>query len=470
MTDEESVSGRLRGANWTFAGIFGLLAITALSVVPLTVTIHHLGQSSAMVIDIAGQQRMLLERYMKEVLLASDGVSVPYQKTRGLLIQRLNALISGGTTAAMIDPGETIVLPPSPSGEIRAALLEQQRLLERFVVNADLFLRTPRAAVEFAGRRESVLADNAMLLQVSNEAVAMLARHSEARVRALIGWEVIVVVLIVALALARTWQYMQVERSLRRSQATAMRALQQSDAVKSSLLSSVSHELRTPLTAIKSMLFNLQENPAGQPDHVREEFLRGIDDEVDYLDRLVGNLLDMSRLEAGVLAPNREWHVVEELVEAAVRRVGRRLGCRTLHIDLPPGLPPVYVDGVAIQQVFVNLLDNAVKFSPRDTPISLRAAMKKEMVEVIVMNQGAGIPTGDLELVFERFYRVNAPPPRTIPGTGLGLAICKGIIEAHGGRIAASSIPGRETSIRFELPVATPAPVGALGEAHGRTR
>lgn len=467
MKDWGIGSGHPRGANWTFAGIFGLLAITALSVVPLTVTIHHLGQSSARVIDVAGQQRMLLERYMKEILLAADGIPAPYERTRALLVQRAAALVSGGPTAVATGAGDTVLLPP-PSADVRALLAEQQGLLERFTAEADEFLRTPRSADAFAQRRRSLLTDNAALLSVSNEAVAALSRHAEARVRALIGWEVAAVALIVAVALVRTRQYMQVERSLRQSQATAIRALQQSDAVKSSLLSSVSHELRTPLTAIKSMLFNLQESPNGKSDPVREEFLKGIDEEVDYLDRLVGNLLDMSRLDAGVLASNREWHVLEELVEAAVRRVGRRLSLRTLHVDLPPDLPPVYVDGMAVQQVLVNLLDNAVKFSVQDSPVSLRAAARGEMVEVTVSNRGAGIPADELERVFDRFYRGKTPVNRAVPGTGLGLAICKSIVEAHGGRIDALSVPGGDTSIRFQVPMATPA--DRISAAHGTAR
>lgn len=464
MRDWGIGSGHPRGANWTFAGIFGLLAIAALSVVPLTVTIHHLGQSSARVIDVAGQQRMLLERYMKEILLAADGIPAPYERTRALLVQRAAALASCGATAVGTDAGDTVLLPPAPSADVLALLAEQQGLLERFVAEADRFLRTPRSDEAFAQRRRLLLADNAALLAVSNEAVAALARHAEARVRGLIGWEVAVVALVVGVALVRTRQYMQVERSLRQSQATAIRALQQSDAVKSSLLSSVSHELRTPLTAIKSMLFNLQERPNGKSDPVREEFLKGIDEEVDYLDRLVGNLLDMSRLDAGVLASNREWHVLEELVEAAVRRVGRRLSARTLHVDLPPDLPPVYVDGMAVQQVLVNLLDNAVKFSAQGSPVSLRAAARGEMVEVTVANRGVGIAADELERVFDRFYRGKTPVNRTVPGTGLGLAICKSIVEAHGGRIEALSVPGGDTSIRFQVPMATPAVAhGAAG-------
>lgn len=460
MRDEGLSSGRLWGVNWTFAGIFSLLLLTAVSIVPVTVTLYHLGASHASVIDVAGQQRMLLERYIKEVLLAAQGFPAPYEKTGTLLNQRVTALISGGPAPAKSEPDGMFVLPPAPTDEIRSSLLEQQHLLAQFMVEADAFLRTSPSADDFALRRQAVLASNAVLLQVSNDAVTMLTRYSEGQVRAVIRWELIVVALVVALASTRTWRLLQVENALRQSQAATMQALQQSDAVKSSLLSSVSHELRTPLTAIKAMLFSLQESsPAQQNGH--RECLKDIDEEVDYLNRLVDNLLDMSRLEAGVLAPNREWNLVEELAEAAIRRLGRRLECRPLHIDLPGTLPPVYVDGVAIQQVLVNLLDNAVKFSPRDTPIWLQARPTGEEVEVSVRNEGPGIPMHELERIFDRFYRLTAPTS-AIQGTGLGLAICKGIIEAHGGRIEARSIPGKETSIRFYLPLVKDMPGNRL--------
>ncbi len=448
MSDGVLGSGQLRGVNWTFTGIFSLLVLTALSIVPLTVTVHHLGESNATVIDVAGQQRMLLERYMKEVLQAAQGIPAPYQRTADLLAQRVTALVSGGPASAKSEPNGMFVLPPAPTEDIRMRLLEQQRLLAQFVIEADTFLRTPPSTDDFARRRQALLASNAVLLQVSNEAVAMFARYFEEQVRAVIRWEALVVGLVVALASTRTWRHLQVEKALRESQAATMQALKQSDAVKSSLLSSVSHELRTPLTAMKTMLFNLQEGAPAQAS-LYKDCLRDIDEELDYLNRLVGNLLDMSRLEAGVLTPNREWNMVEELAEAAIRRLGRRLECRPLQIDLPATLPPVYVDGVAIQQVLVNLLDNAVKFSPPDTVISLQAAMTDDAVKVTITNEGPGIPPHELERIFDRFYRLTAP---TSPGTGLGLAICKGIIEAHGGRIEARSIPGKSTSMSFDLP------------------
>ncbi len=379
-------SGRFRGVNWTLAGIFGLLVITALSIVPLTLTVLQLRQSDAFVVDMAGRQRMLLERHMKELLLAAEGVDSPYQRTREILKERIGALIHGGSTVARINQGESTVLPSAPTDEIREKLLQQQSLLEAFVVKADRFLRTPRSSAEYRTVRNDVLKDNALLLEVANDAVAMLAQYSESRVRTLIHWELIVVLLVVAVASVGTWRFVQAENALKRSQSMAIQALQQSDAVKSSLLSSVSHELRTPLTAMKTMLFSLQEDGDSQPIPMRKEFLTGIDQELDYLNRLVGNLLDMSRLEAGMLMPHREWHVLDELVEGAIRRVEVLLARRPLHVRLAEGLPPIYVDGVQIQQVLVNFLDNAIKFSPPESPIRITASLATETLEVRVSN------------------------------------------------------------------------------------
>jgi two-component system, OmpR family, sensor histidine kinase KdpD len=292
----------------------------------------------------------------------------------------------------------------------------------------------------------------------------LLTQYSDASLRALIPWEVLVVLLVVTVASFRTWRVLATEQALRDSQATAMAALRQSDAVKSALLSSVSHDLRTPLTAIKTMVFGLQQPSATTPGPVQQEFLKNIDGQVDYLNRLVGNLLDMSRLEAGMLKPRCEWHVLEELVEGAIRRVEVLLEGRPLHVHLPPDLPAMYVDGVQVQQVLVNLLDNAIKFSPADSPIGITASRRETAMEVSVSNRGQGVPVDQLERIFDRFYRVQSGHPSSAQGTGLGLAICKGIIEAHAGQIEAHSVPGVDTTIRFRLPLTAPVHDGAEPE------
>ena len=258
---------------------------------------------------------------------------------------------------------------------------------------------------------------------------------------------------LVALRVSAELQRSRTEEALRQSEARRLEAVLQSDALKSALLSSVSHELRTPLTAIKSMAAGLRGQGGKKSEAIREEFIEGIKEEIDYLNRLVDNLLDMSRIEAGTFEPRREWHPFEDLIEGAIRRVGKGLRVHSLVLEIADDLPTVLVDGLEIQQVLVNLLDNASKYSPNESPIRLEAFATDDHVEVRISNEGLGIPSEDLPRVFDRFYRVRTHGEQLKPGTGLGLAICKGIVEAHGGRIWAESKPGQDTTFAFMLPV-----------------
>ena len=453
-------SVRSHDVNWTVVGILGLLIITALAIVPLTLTVIHSRESDAFVIDLAGRQRMLLERHMKEVLLASQGVDAQYQQTRAALRERVQTLIYGGSTVVQVGRAGTVVVPAAPTDEIQEKLFEQQRAMDSLFAQADAFLLSARTGAESGTARDDLLRENAALLIIANDVVTLLTRHSEDNVQALIRWELVVVLLVVAGATLGTWRFLRAEQALKQSQAMTVQALHQRDAVKSSLLSSVSHELRTPLTAIKTMLFSLQHDRESLPPSIRREFLASIDRELDYLNSLVGNLLDMSRLEAGTLTPRREWHVLDELVEGAIRRVELLLAGRPLHVLLAPDLPPISVDGVQLQQVLVNLLDNAIKFSPPESPIRLTAALEGDFLEVRVSNTGEGVPPHELDRIFDRFYRVQSGRSSGPPGTGLGLAICKGIVEAHGGFISAQSVPGVMTTIVFRIPVAASVPAG----------
>jgi two-component system sensor histidine kinase KdpD len=280
----------------------------------------------------------------------------------------------------------------------------------------------------------------------------------------MIRWEAAIGLLVAVLGVLLTRQVIQANRSLeneiverkrtehelRISEERRIDAFRQSDALKSALLSSTSHELRTPLTAIKTSVSSLLVNFGTMTVTLRKDFLEEIDQQIDYLNRLVDNLLDMSRIEAGMLVPRCEWYGLDDLVEGAISRVGARLQSRPLHRHVDQDMPSVFVDGVEIQQVLVNLLDNAMKYSPDGSPIRLQARHIGRDVEVRVTNSGQGIPAKDLERVFERFYRVRLERARMIHGTGLGLTICKGIVEAHGGRIWAES--SEETTVAFTLP------------------
>ena len=183
------------------------------------------------------------------------------------------------------------------------------------------------------------------------------------------------------------------------------------------------------------------------------------------MSHLVDNLLDMSQIEAGSLIPHKEWHLLEDLVEGALRRTAQTLDTRNIEIDIPEDVPPIFVDALEIQQVLINLLDNAVKYSFPASPIRIHARVDAQQITVEASNMGEPISPRDLERIFDRFYR--RPPPRQQPirGTGLGLAICKGIVEAHGGRIWADSI-GKEVTIAFTIPIIEPMPSFSLEGRH----
>jgi two-component system sensor histidine kinase KdpD len=197
-------------------------------------------------------------------------------------------------------------------------------------------------------------------------------------------------------------------------------------------LSSVSHDLRTPLGAILGAASALSELDGELDGPAKRELLTGICDEAERLDRLVANLLDMTRLDAG-LEPKREWVPLEELVGSALTRVERRLAGRAVDVSLPPGLPLVAVDPVIFEQLVVNLLDNAIKHTPAGTPIEVTAHLVEmgdgeQAVELGVGDRGPGLPDGDLDGLFEKFVRGTSAGAG---GVGLGLAICRAIAVAH---------------------------------------
>lgn len=459
-------AAKLGDATWTIAGILGLLIITVLSIVPLSLSITQSRESDAVMIDTAGRQRMLLERHLEEVLLFAQGVDTQYAHTRTVLRERLGSLIHGGPVHPFFDLDTEISVPSAPTDEIRAQFIEQQNLLEALVVESDRFLQAPMNPAQLKEVREALLIHNAQLVETANHAVILLTQHSSRRLEQLIRWEILAVLLVVMIASIRTWRFLQAEKALRASQRATLEALRQNDALKSALVSSVSHDLRTPLTAIKTMLYSLRDDAEVHADGVRKELVKNIDQEIDYLDRLVGNLLDMSRIEAGALTPKKEWNILDELIEGAIRRVDRISTQHPLEVRLAPDLPPIFVDGLQIQQVLVNLLDNAIKFSPPSSPIRLTASLTEDSLEVGVSNAGEGLASDELVRIFERFYRVHSGLSAATPGLGLGLAICKSIIEAHGGSIIAHSVPGEATTISFRLPLIKTMPISEQAVAH----
>jgi two-component system sensor histidine kinase KdpD len=239
-----------------------------------------------------------------------------------------------------------------------------------------------------------------------------------------------------------------IERTELASEAQWAQLQMETEQMRSSLLSSVSHDLRTPLAVVTGAASTLLEDTVGAA--TRRELTETILQEAQRLNRLVRNLLDMTRLEAGALRVNKEWQPLEEVVGSALNRMDEALAGRQLAIDLARDLPLVPLDAVLIEQVLVNLLENAVKYTPPGSPIEIRASIRPGGVEVVVADRGPGIPSGEEQRIFEKFQRAHGAPGG---GVGLGLAICLGIVMAHGGQLFARNREGGGAEFRFQLPV-----------------
>jgi two-component system sensor histidine kinase KdpD len=223
----------------------------------------------------------------------------------------------------------------------------------------------------------------------------------------------------------------------------------EAEQLRSSLLSSVSHDLRTPLASITGTISGLLEDEEQIDRRTRRDLLQSVYEEIEWLNRLVNNLLDMMRLESRAVVVKKEWYLLEEVVGTALAHMGKRLLGRPVTTHLPPDLPLVQLDPVLIEQVLVNLLDNTIKYTPAGSPIEIFASLQDGSVRIEVTDRGPGIPPGDGQRVFEKFYRGHAG---TIRGVGLGLAICRAIVEAHGGAIRVENRPEGGAVFRFTLP------------------
>ena len=244
---------------------------------------------------------------------------------------------------------------------------------------------------------------------------------------------------------------MAIERARLAEEARQAQISQATEKLQAALLNSISHDLRTPLVSITGALTSLQQAGAAMDAETRDNLLETAREEADRLNRLVGNLLHMTRIEAGAMRLNCQPLGVDDLVGASLEQIGSRLGDRPVVINVPPDLPLVSMDFVLMLQVLVNIFDNAIKYSPPDAPIELCARTAGAFLEIEVADHGPGIPQEDLQRVFEKFYRVHRP--ESVSGTGLGLSICKGILEAHGGFIAAENRPGGGALITMALPL-----------------
>lgn len=231
------------------------------------------------------------------------------------------------------------------------------------------------------------------------------------------------------------------------TRASALRA--KTEEMRSSLLSGVSHDLRTPLGSITGAATSLRDDEALSAGQ-RRELVEMICDEAARLERLVTNLLDMTRLESGALSLRRDWVPLDECIGSALTRLEERLAERSVEVKLAPDLPLVLVDPVLIEQLFMNLLENAAKYASAGTPIEITARREADRVLIELLDHGPGLPSGSEERVFDKFYR---GPHVGVSGAGLGLPICRGIVEAHGGTIRAERRTQTGALFRIALPI-----------------
>jgi len=247
-----------------------------------------------------------------------------------------------------------------------------------------------------------------------------------------------------------------VERTLRKQELENARVFSQTEGLRSALLSAIAHDFGTPLASIIGSSSSLLSYGSTYSPAVTHELLSTIMEEAERLNRFVKNVLQMNRLEAGVMAPRLQWADVEDLVSTSLDAAHRRLENHEIYVDVESKLPLINVDFVLMESVLVNVLDNAAKYSPSESSIQITARREHEDVLIDVTDSGRGIAPDDLGAVFDKFYRAKHRD-RTVPGTGLGLAICKGIVDAHGGSIEALSEGlGHGTTIRIRLPVRAP--------------
>ena len=241
------------------------------------------------------------------------------------------------------------------------------------------------------------------------------------------------------------------ERARLGEEAAGARVEAEASRIRAALFSSVTHDLRTPLASIMASASSLLEQGVPFSEEQRHELLQTILEEADRLNRLVANLMDLSRLRAGALTPTVEPVPLEDIISSVTRRLAPALAGREVRVLIREDVPAVPVDVVQMDQVLTNLIENAVRYTPKGTPIGIAAARWHGMVEIRVSDRGPGIPAEARAKVFQEFYREDVEGRRS--GTGLGLAIANAIVTAHGGSMGVEDTPGGGATIWLHLPL-----------------
>jgi len=308
-----------------------------------------------------------------------------------------------------------------------------------------LYLLVVMGAAHWFGRGPAVLA--ALLAVLSFNWFFVEPRHTFS-VNNPSEWLALAVFLVTATVISQLSALIR-QRAAAEAQS---QALAEADRLKTALLSMVSHDFRSPLTSIKTgVTALLQEGPAWD-DAAQKELLAGINEETDRLNRMVGNILALSRLEAGAWRPQCEMVSLAEVVGAVLDAFGAEEN-RRINVNLETAPAEVWLDMVQIIQVLHNLLENALKYSPPGSPVYLHATQQGDQLIVEVMDAGAGLAPDEEKHIFERFYRAPQWQESSLPGTGIGLAVCSGLVEAHGGELTASNRAEGGAVFRISLPL-----------------
>jgi two-component system sensor histidine kinase KdpD len=242
-----------------------------------------------------------------------------------------------------------------------------------------------------------------------------------------------------------------IERVQFAEQARQAQLLQATEKLQTALLNSISHDLRTPLVSITGALTSLDEQAESLNDEYRQSLVTTAREEAERLNRLVGNLLSMTRIESGAIKLNIEPGDIQDVIGTALDQLGKRIANRKIEVNVPDDFPLIPMDFTLMVQVLVNVIENAVKYSPEYCSVEVSATLENDHIHVVVADRGEGIPTEDLTRIFDKFYRVQRP--ESVSGTGLGLSISKGIIEAHNGQIQARRRDQGGTLIIIDLPI-----------------
>jgi two-component system sensor histidine kinase KdpD len=245
------------------------------------------------------------------------------------------------------------------------------------------------------------------------------------------------------------------------------RVMAETERLRAALLTSISHDLRTPLATIIGSLTSLRSFGKSYDDATRDELMAAVQAEAERLNRFIGNLLDMTRLESGAIDLKPELTDLGEIIGTALERAAKLLAAHRVEIEIAPDLPMLRTDYLLLEQALFNLLDNAAKYAPPGTRVLIRVRRDGGSVVIEISDEGPGIPPQELERIFDKFYRVHAQD-RQRAGTGLGLAICRGFIEALGGRISAANLGGGHGAVfTIRLPTASAEIVQEGAAQHG---